>query len=114
MAAKAPKPTKSRTTGKLAGKTVAFVGKFGYGDTVVKKLSAVVAATGGKVVAESARPDYLVAGEGRGGNPPAAVAKVQKQNPAVQVLDLAGFCQMMLPSPDELLAEIRAGLRGDD
>src|SRR5260370_36976098 len=71
-------------------------------------------ADGGKVVdLDTTLPDYLVAGEGRGGNPPAAVAKVQKQHPSVQVLDEADFCRFLLPSREELLAEIRSGPRDD-
>ena len=99
---------------KLAGKTVAFVGKFGYRDMWRDRCLPCVIAEGGEVVdAESAVPDYLVVGEGRGGNPPSAVAKVQKKHPSVQVLDLAECCRMLMPSREELLAELRSGPRED-
>jgi uncharacterized protein YjbI with pentapeptide repeats len=98
--------------GKLAGKTVAFVGKFGYRDMFLDRHRADVLAQGGTVVeVDAAVPDYLVAGEGRGGNPPAMVAKVQKQHPSVQVLDEADFCKLLTPSREELHAELRAGPR---
>ncbi|HEV3238229.1 MAG TPA: pentapeptide repeat-containing protein [Gemmataceae bacterium] len=103
-----------RAAAKLKGKTVAFVGKFGYRDMNLARLKGFVAADGGKVVKlESSVPDYLITGEGRGGSPPAIVAKVQKQHPNVQILDEADFCRLLLPSRDELLAEIRSGPRDD-
>jgi uncharacterized protein YjbI with pentapeptide repeats len=110
MAKKASAKTTTPPPGKLAGKTVAFVGKFGPRDMWLDQYRRYVTGEKGKVVdAEKAVPDYLVAGEGRGGNPPAAVAKIQKKHPSVQVVDEAGLCQLLLPSPDELCAELRAG-----
>jgi uncharacterized protein YjbI with pentapeptide repeats len=96
--------------GKLAGKTVAFVGKFGYRDMFLDHYRKWIAAEGGTVVdLDTTVPDYLVAGEGRGGNPPAAVAKVQKQHPSVQVLSETELAEMVMPTPEEFLAEVRAG-----
>jgi uncharacterized protein YjbI with pentapeptide repeats len=112
MATRSKKPTGKTPPGKLAGKTVAFVGKFGYADIFLEGYKKYARAAGGKVVnAESAAPDYLVAGEGRGGNPPGAVAKIQKKHPAVEVLDEEAFCRLLLPSRAELLAELRSGRR---
>ena len=100
------------TKGKLAGKTVAFVGKFGYADMWLEQYQKFATLEGGKVVdAASTVPDYLIAGEGRGGNPPAIVAKVQAKHPAVQVLDGAGFCQLLLPTGDELIAILNSEAR---
>ncbi len=100
--------------GKLAGKTVAFVGKFGYGDSQRTRYQQYTEREGGAVVdVESAAPDYLVVGEGRGGQPPAVVAKVLKKHPGVQALDLADFCRLLMPSRDELLADLRAGPHED-
>jgi hypothetical protein len=63
------------SSGKLARKTVAFVGKFGYGGRDLDAMKALVAAEGGSVVeSEKIAPDYLVAGAGVGGNPPARSA----------------------------------------
>jgi uncharacterized protein YjbI with pentapeptide repeats len=106
------KKTKGKR-GKLAGKTVAFVGKFGYQDMFREDYEAFVVEDGGTVVdLASAVPDYLVAGEGRGGNPPAAVAAIQKKHPSVHVLDEEDFCRFLLPTAEELTAVLRAGERG--
>jgi uncharacterized protein YjbI with pentapeptide repeats len=109
----ASRPKASPAKGKLAGKTVAFVGKFGYHDMFLPHYQNYALAEGATVVdAESAVPDYLVAGEGRGGNPPAVVAKVTKLHRRVQVLEVVDFCRLLTPSREELCAELRAG-RGD-
>jgi uncharacterized protein YjbI with pentapeptide repeats len=74
-----------------------------------------IGAAGGSIVdAESATPDYIVAGEGRAGNPPAALARLLKKHPAAQVSDEAGLCRLLLPSPDELAAVLRSGDRGQE
>lgn len=99
--------------GKLAGKTVAFAGKFGYAGRDLGTMKALVTAEGGTVVeAEKAAPDYLVAGAGVGGNPPAAVAKVQKKHPQVQVIDQATFYQLVNPTPEELRKLMLSGPHG--
>ncbi|HEY7314069.1 MAG TPA: pentapeptide repeat-containing protein [Gemmataceae bacterium] len=103
---------KPARAGKLAGKTVAFVGKFGYRDWFRKDYQAYVVAEGGSVVdITTAIPDYLVAGEGRGGNPPAAVVAIQKKYPFVHVLDEEDFCRILLLTADELAAVLRSGER---
>src|SRR5678815_2405769 len=105
------------TTGKLQGKTVALVGKFGYKDWHREKYAAQVRAAGGTIVdAGKTIPEILLVGEGRGGKPPGDVAKLQKKSPALEVLDLAAFYRLFLPSPEELLGEIAKGTkaRGDD
>lgn len=98
----AKKKNSTPVAGKLSGKTIAFVGKFGYGghdSEVVKKLAL---EEGGTIVdGEKTAPDYLIAGTGVGGNPPAAVAKIQKKHPQVQVLDCSGFYQLVNPTPKE-------------
>jgi uncharacterized protein YjbI with pentapeptide repeats len=108
-----PKKTTSKSKkapGKLAGKTLALVGKFGYKDSGRERYEGRARRAGGKLVdATKTNPDYLIVGEGQRGNPPAIVAVVQKRHPAVQVFDLAGMSQLLAPTADELLAEIAAG-----
>ena len=90
---------------KLAGQTVAFVGKFGYGKSDLEMMQKLAAKEGAKVVeADKTVPDYLVAGEGVGGNPPAAIAKLQKKQPQLQPIDQAAFYQLVNPTPEEFLA----------
>jgi len=115
---KPAKPPAKKTTkpapGKLAGKTVAFVGKFGYSDMFRERYEGYATQAGATVVdADTTVPDYLVAGEGRGGKPPGAVAKFNKQHPEVPVLEVAELCQMLVPSPEALLAEWRRGPSND-
>ncbi len=103
------------TAGKLAGKTVAFVGKFGYAGRDLDAMKALVAAEGGSVVeGEKTAPDYLVAGTGVGGNPPAAIAKIQKKHPQVQPIDEATFYQLVNPTPEEFLEFMLSGPHGFD
>jgi len=110
MAKKVSSTANKPAQGKLTGKTVAFVGKFGYQDMWLDKYKAYVASEGGRVVdTEKTIPDYLVAGKGRRGNPPGAVARIKKQHPTIQILDAAGFCQLLLPAPDEFHVELRSG-----
>src|SRR5262245_26288378 len=97
-----------RRTGKLAGKTFAFAGKFGWG--FEENSANLIAAEGGKITKDvTATLDYIVAGQGRGGGLPGDVAKAQKHNPAVQVLDETAFFQLLVPTRDELLRQIVAG-----
>jgi len=99
-----PRPGAAR---KLAGKTVGFVGQFGYSDR--SKYEKLVTAAGAKIVdAEQTAPDVLVRA-GRGGKPPARVAKIQKQNPETAVVDEVGLCALLMPTPDELVAEMKRG-----
>jgi len=98
--------TKPPVAGKLAGKSVAFAGRFDYDGHFYTER---VRAAGARVVKiESSVPDYVVVGHGRGGKPPAIVAQVQRQHPAVQVLDGAGLCRLLLPAPEEVLADLLA------
>jgi uncharacterized protein YjbI with pentapeptide repeats len=103
--------SKTKTpAGKLAGKTVALVGKFGYRDARRAMHAKQISRAGGRVVDPAKKvPDYLLVGEGRGGKPPADVAKLQKKSPAIQILDLGD----LLPGRDELLKEIGRGRRKD-
>jgi uncharacterized protein YjbI with pentapeptide repeats len=90
--------------GKLAGKMIAFVGRFLLGARDVKVLKAIAVEEGGTVVdAEKSAPDILVAGDGVGGKPPAAIAKVQKKNPAVQVMDESSYFCLVSPTDDEIV-----------
>src|SRR5438105_10760214 len=101
--------------GKVAGKTVAFVGKFGYGGRDLDAMLALVAAEGGSVVeGEKTAPDYLVAGAGVGGNPPAVVAKIQKKHPQVQLIDQAGFYQMVNPTAQDFREAMLSGPHGHE
>ncbi len=96
--------------GKLSGKSVAFVGKFGCGNNSIEGLQAAVIAEGGTVIdGEKTEPDYVVAGKGIGGKPPGAVAKIQKKYPSVQVLDEADFHRMVVPTPEEFMAILKSG-----
>jgi hypothetical protein len=101
--------------GKLAGKAVAFVGKFGLGGRDLDPMKAIVAAEGGSVVdGEKTAPDYLVAGTGVGGKSPAAVAKIQKKHPQVQLIDQAGFYQLVNPTAEEFRAILLSGPHGQE
>ncbi len=107
--------TSKATAGKLADKTVAFVGKFGYGARDLDAMKALVAAEGGSVVeADKTAPDYLVAGAGVGGNPPAAVAKIHKKHPQIQLIDQASFYQIANPTAAEFLQLMLTGPHGHD
>jgi uncharacterized protein YjbI with pentapeptide repeats len=111
----AKKSTATSQAAKLAGKTVAFVGKFGYGGHDLDAMLPLVATEGGSVVdGVKTAPDYLVAGDGVGGNPPAAVAKIQKKHPQVQLLDQAGFYQLVNPTAEEFRALIKSGPHGHE
>jgi uncharacterized protein YjbI with pentapeptide repeats len=92
--------------GKLADKRVALVGDCTHRPTY---MGWIVRAGGTLVDPETTVPDYLVAGRGRGGKPPAIVAEIQRRRPAVQVLDPGGFQRLLAPTGEELLAALRAG-----
>lgn len=97
----------TKPVGKLAGKNVAMVGKFGYSDFQRNRYEQLVAMAGGKVVDPAKiEPDYLFVGEGRGGKPPGEVAKLEKQYPAMQVLDLAAVARLLLPKPEDILWQL--------
>jgi uncharacterized protein YjbI with pentapeptide repeats len=103
-------PAKPRpATELLAGKKVAFVGKFGYHDMWRSLMTHWCAYRGGSEVESMSAPDYLVAGDGRGGKPPGDVAKVQKKYPAVQTLTVEQYLRMVRPTAEELRAGIAAG-----
>lgn len=111
-----PKKRKTETTGKkLAGKKVAFVGDIGYRNMQFEAARDSALKQGATVVdAESAQPDLLVAGQGRGGKPPALVAKLEKKYPQMEVVDEAGFNRLLLPTREEFLAELQAGIDPED
>src|SRR5579871_1143174 len=95
--------------GKLAGMTIAFVGKFGYKNSILNSCQEIATSEGGTIVdPDQAALDYLVAGAGSGGNAPASVAKIQKKHPKVHVLDLDDFYKLTRPSPDEIISLLRA------
>ena len=94
---------------------MAFVGKIGYGGRDLEPMKALVAAEGGSVVdGEKTAPDYLVAGAGVGGNPPAAIAKIQKKHPQIQPIDQAGFYQLVNPTAEEFREILLSGPHGRD
>jgi uncharacterized protein YjbI with pentapeptide repeats len=108
--AKKSRMAKSSAPGKLAGKRVAFVGKFGYGTLSREACEGYAVAAGAKVVDPAkAVPDYVVAGEGRGGKPPGDVTRLKKKHPSIQVLDRADFFRAVLPDREELTRAIRGG-----
>jgi uncharacterized protein YjbI with pentapeptide repeats len=99
---------KPAPTGKLAGKKVAFAGKFGYGNWDRGRMQTIVKLEGGKVVnGEKKEPDLLVAGAGKSGGLPGAATKIQKKYPAVQLVSEADFYQMTTPDAAELEAILR-------
>jgi uncharacterized protein YjbI with pentapeptide repeats len=105
---------KSQAKPKFSGRKVAFVGKFGYQDMWLPRFHSWVVDAGGKVVSGDAAPDFLVAGEGRGGKPPGEVAKIQKKYQSVVVLSIADFARMALPEPGDLAATIKRGRQDYD
>ncbi len=105
----------AKQAGRLAGKRFAIVGKCGYHDMFRKQYESAIRAAGASVVApEKAVPDYIVAGEGRGGRPPAAVGQLARKHPSAEVLDGGALCRLLLPTADELLAVIRSDRRDHD
>jgi len=106
---------KAKPIGKLAGKNVALVGKFGYADYYRSRYQQLVDAAGGALIHPNKnKPDYLFVGEGRGGKPPGDVAKLQKKYPAVQVLDQAAIAKFLLPSREEVLYRLAHREERDD
>jgi uncharacterized protein YjbI with pentapeptide repeats len=99
---------------KLAGRRVAFVGKFGYRDMWLDWFRSWAQAAGGAIVGPYEAPDYLVAGEGRGGKAPGDVAKARKAHPSVEVLDIAGFTRLVMPTAGDLEQVIRSGRQEHD
>src|SRR5262245_52535973 len=99
MAKKSTKKTITQaSSGKLAGKTVAFVGKFGSGNYQTQNHKRTIARAGGTVVDHNRKlPDYVWLGEGRNGKLPSDVAKIQAKKPDVEVLDTAAFQAMLMP-----------------
>ena len=91
----------------LAGKRVAFVGKFTYWQD--KHREEWVRSAGGQVVPPSGAVDVLVYGEGRGGKPPGDVAKIEKRLPGVVTLPFAELAKLVLPDPTELVATLKRG-----
>jgi hypothetical protein len=76
--------------GKLAGKAVAFVGKFGHAifGPAREFMASLVEQEGGTVVdGLRVAPDYVVEGKGVGSKPPSAIAKIQKKHPGMAVID---------------------------
>ena len=100
---------------KLAGQSVAFVGKFGYSDMWLDRLKPMVAFEGATTVdPAAAAPNYLVVGAGRGGKPPGDVIKLLKKYPAAVEVDVKGFLQLVCPTDAELLDELKVGRLEDD
>jgi uncharacterized protein YjbI with pentapeptide repeats len=99
---------KPNATGKLAGKKVAIVGKFGYGTWDRDRIAEMVKLEGGTVVnGEKKKPDIVVEGKGQGKSPPGASARIQKKHPGVQVMDEADIYALCTPTADELDAILR-------
>lgn len=91
----------------LAGKKVAFVGKFGYSNWWLKDYQQLTRGAGGSVVNSSGAIDILVVGEGRGGKPPGEAAKIEKRLPSVESLSLAEFAKRLLPTPEAIVAMLK-------
>lgn len=102
-----------KTGGKLAGKTVAFVGKFGYPNLYKEDYAAMAQASGGAVVASVKNPDFLWVGDS-GVKLPPDVTKVQKKNPAVVVYRSEDFMQFLVPEPATLIQELKRPAHKDD
>lgn len=100
--------------GRLAGKCVAFAGRLDFGNRGLASLQKLVAEEGGTLVDDPLKspPDYLVAGYGVAGGPPAIVAKVQKKHPRTTVIDRNQFYKLVLPTPEEFV-ELLFGGRND-
>lgn len=94
-----------KSGGKLAGKTVAFVGKFGYPDYDKEDYIAMVKASGGVVVTADKSPDFVWVGGS--GKLPADVAKAEKKNPAVIVHRTEEFLEFLVPEPATLIQEMK-------
>lgn len=99
---------------KLAGKRVAFVGKFGEGDHERSDAQYLATDEGATLVEDPlADPiDLLVVGDGVGGKPPAEAAKVQAKHPQVQTLDAVGFYRFLHPNAEEMVELMCSGPRG--
>jgi uncharacterized protein YjbI with pentapeptide repeats len=94
---------------KLAGKTVMFQGKFGYGE--MERLKAMAEAQGGNVVEElDASVDFLVRADLTGGK--TVQKKAQSLNgkgASVQAVDANAFENVVKPSAEQVMALIRGG-----
>jgi uncharacterized protein YjbI with pentapeptide repeats len=98
-----------KASGRFAGQKFAFVGDLGYYQYLSMFTAAVIEA-GGKVVdADLVVPDFLVVGQGRGGKTPGQATALLKKHPTIQTLDVQAFCNLALPSRDELAELIRNG-----
>ena len=93
--------------GKLAGKTVGLVGKHGYNNSEIPIFTEMIKVGGGTVVdLATTMPDYLFVGEGRGGKPPADVAKILKKAPSIEVVEGVAILQMLVPDRATFLREL--------
>ncbi|MDB5391163.1 MAG: Pentapeptide repeat family protein [Planctomycetaceae bacterium] len=98
---------------KLKGKRFVFAGKFGGGGRGLSEMVAFVGSQGGTVLEDDkVAPDYLVVGAGIGGKPPAAVAKIQKRHPNVQLIEESGFYILIAIDSEELVSLIESGPHG--
>jgi uncharacterized protein YjbI with pentapeptide repeats len=95
---------------KLAGKKVAFAGKFGSDEAVLRWLQDWAKEEGARIVdGEKQAPDYLIVGAGPGGKQPPAAARIREKHPHVQVLDDADFHRLRAPTADDLMTILQSG-----
>ena len=96
---------------RLAGKTIAFSGKFGSGYKGEPSLKAMAEAQQGTVVEDlSAKVDYLVLPDLTAGKTVQKKAlQLNGKGAAIQIIDADAFCKLAEPTDEELLALLRAG-----
>ncbi len=113
--AKSAKTAGAAPAGRITGKSIALVGKFGYSDSDRARYTQLAESQGATIVDPAVTlPDVVVVGEGRGGKPPGDVAKIQKKAPGVDVYELADFLQFLIPTPAQMLEVFRKGRQDHD
>jgi uncharacterized protein YjbI with pentapeptide repeats len=106
---------KKASGSRVAGKTFAFTGTPTH--VTRAEVAELLEAEGGKVVEEvTGAVDYLVVGTGRGGNATAARKKAGRLNQqgkaSITVLEDYRLHELLRPTPEEVLAMLRALPRG--
>src|SRR5690349_7538126 len=111
MAAKSTEPKVDWAAPRLKGKTFVFAGTPSYvTDQIRQRLLEV---EGGKIVQDvTAKLDFLVAGQTRGGGPSAQEKKATQliqKGAAIRILDENEFLELFLPTRDQAIAMLTAG-----
>lgn len=101
-------------TGKLAGKTLAFIGQIGFDGSIMEELRRKTIAEGGTIVdPEQTVADLLVVGVGVRNKPPKDLAKLQKKFPQLKTGDAGEFYKLIAPTTEQVLAKIHSGADDD-